>query len=55
MKFFKAEQPMSWEDEAAAARLNAIASRTKTTSSADEVQVEPAEAQEPPESGETLQ
>lgn len=29
MKFFKANQPMSEEDEAAAARLEAIASRTK--------------------------
>ena len=31
MKFFKSNQPMSEEDEAAAVRLSAVASRTKAT------------------------
>jgi len=35
MKFFKAEQPMSWEDETAAVRLLAIAARTRTSISPD--------------------
>lgn len=51
MKFFKTEQPMSWEDETAAVRLLAIAARTKTgrAESADAVSAEPPEAQEPME------
>jgi len=35
MKFFKAEQPMSWEDEMAAVRLSAIADRTRASVSPD--------------------
>jgi hypothetical protein len=56
MRFFKVEQPMSWEDETAAARLNAIAGRTRASVSPDmdEPASRPKEEHQP-ESGETLQ
>jgi hypothetical protein len=56
MKFFKTEQPISWEDETAAVRLSAIAARTKTghSPSADEASAEQAKAETQPEVPDTL-
>lgn len=56
MKFFKAEQSMSWEDETAAVRLSALASRTRASISPDANEEASARTEEQqPETGETLQ
>jgi hypothetical protein len=56
MRFFKVEQPMSWEDETAAARLNAIAGRTRASVSPDmDERASSPKEEHQPESGETLQ
>lgn len=57
MRFFKTEQPMSWEDETAAVRLQAIATRTRAGQSpaADEASAEQAEAEPQPKLRDALQ
>lgn len=53
MRFFRSNEPMSVEDEAAAMRLMAVASRTRAAQSADrepwhDVPADEAQAQEQP-------